>query len=46
MTENAGFDETTAATLTASLLAVKPREIAKIIKKYKISIKRQIERAP
>jgi 16S rRNA (cytidine1402-2'-O)-methyltransferase len=46
MTENAGFDETTAAMLTASLLAVKPREIAKIIKKHKISVKRQTERVP
>lgn len=46
MTENAGFDDTTATRLTASFLQVKPRQVAKIVKKHKISVKRQIERLP
>src|SRR5262245_31043593 len=44
MTENAGFEDSAATTLTAALLEIKPKQVAKIIKKYKISVKRQTER--
>jgi probable S-adenosylmethionine-dependent methyltransferase, YraL family len=44
LTEEARFDEQTAMRLTGHLLDVPSRQIAKIIKKHKISVKRQIER--
>ena len=46
MTENAGFDDSTAARLTALLMDAKPRQIAKIVKKHKISVKRRSEQLP
>lgn len=46
MTDKAGFDEQTAMHLTGLLMDVRTRQVAKIIKKHKISVKRQIERLP
>jgi len=46
MTDKAGFDEQTAIRLTSLLLDAQTRQIAKIIKKHKISVKRQSERQP
>jgi 16S rRNA (cytidine1402-2'-O)-methyltransferase len=46
MTDKAGFDEQTAIHITGLLLGVQTRQVAKIIKKHKISVKQQIERLP
>jgi 16S rRNA (cytidine1402-2'-O)-methyltransferase len=43
MTDKAGFEEQTALRLTGLLFDVPTRQIAKIVKKHKISVKRQSE---
>ena len=46
MTDKAGFDEQTSIHLTGLLLGAPNRQVAKIIKKHKISVKQQSERMP